>query len=81
MGAMESKLYWSQTTANGSPRSFGAKILDPVGACIQPAELEPWAQPDGYDVPADNTEDSAGDVSAPADGLKQDVEDAVTSSD
>lgn len=44
MGALESKLYWSQTQADGTPRSFASKIMDPVGACIQPADLAPFSE-------------------------------------
>lgn len=42
MGALESKLYWSQTKADGTPRSMIAKLLDPVGACFEPADLTPF---------------------------------------
>jgi len=42
MGFLVDKLYWAPTQIDGSPRSFLAMILDPVGACIQPADLEPF---------------------------------------
>ena len=42
MGAFESKLYWSQTSADGNPRSLVSRIVDPVGACLQPADLSPF---------------------------------------
>ncbi len=42
MGFLEDKLYWSTTQADGSPRSFLAMLLDPVGACFQPADLSPF---------------------------------------
>ena len=32
----------SKVAADGSQRSAMAVILDPVGACIQPADLSPW---------------------------------------
>ena len=47
MGFLASKLYWSTTQIDGSPRSLLAMILDPVGACFQRAELNPfdWQEP------------------------------------
>ncbi len=61
MGALESKLYWSQHQADGRPRSFGAKVIDPVGACIQPADLSPFTE-------ADHTEAVASELPADPDG-------------
>lgn len=46
MGFLEDKLYWSKDKADGTPRSLMAKILDPVGACIQPADLAPFSEED-----------------------------------
>lgn len=47
----------SKTAADGSERSIVAQLLDPVGACIQPADLAPWgekvAEIDPADVPAE----------------------------
>lgn len=34
----------SKTAADGSERSMVAQLLDPVGACIQPADLSPWGE-------------------------------------
>eukprot|EP00171_Calliarthron_tuberculosum_P017658 IDg17658t1 len=50
MGNILDRLYWSTVDAEGQYRSMGAMIIDPVGACIQQAELSPW-NPDGIDIP------------------------------
>lgn len=55
MGNLSSGLYWSTTTAEGKKRSMGAMLLDPVGACIQRADLSPW-NPDAAEVPTDDVE-------------------------
>lgn len=34
----------STIAADGSERSAGAKLIDPVGACIQPADLAPFEE-------------------------------------
>lgn len=39
-------LNWSQTTREGIPRSTLAKIVDPVGVCIEPAALDPFIAPE-----------------------------------
>lgn len=46
MGFLESKLNWATKKTDGSNRSLLAMILDPVGACIQPAELNPFEFPE-----------------------------------
>lgn len=52
MGNLSSALYWSTTTAEGKERSIGAMLIDPIGACIQRADLTPW-NPDAVEVPAE----------------------------
>lgn len=42
----------SKTTADGADRSMVAQLLDPVGACIQPADLSPWGEKDIAAAPA-----------------------------
>jgi len=53
-------LNWSQTSRDGTPRSTLAKIIDPVGVCIEPAALDPFVGPD---APLTSESD---DVDAPA---------------
>lgn len=62
------KLYWSQTTRDGTPRSTLAKIIDPVGVCIEPAALDPFVAPE-VSLPLSDTSDDvdvAGGAGAPA---------------
>lgn len=35
-------LAWTKTAADGSERSMASQIIDPVGACVQPADFSPW---------------------------------------
>lgn len=51
MGFLGDKLYWSQKKADGTPRSMMAKILDPVGACIEPTDLSPFSEEDTVAAP------------------------------
>ncbi len=44
-------LAWSKTAADGSDRSFVSQIIDPVGACVQPADLSPWKEEE-FETPA-----------------------------
>lgn len=46
MGFLEDYLYWQDTKADGTKRSFLAKFLDPVGACIEPTDLSPFTAED-----------------------------------
>ena len=48
---MAFSLNWSKTASDGSARSIVSQILDPVGACIQPADLSPWDD-SAVDAPA-----------------------------
>ncbi len=41
-------LNWSKQAADGSSRSIVSQIIDPVGACLQPADLAAW-NPDAYE--------------------------------
>lgn len=54
MGALGSKLGYSDTAADGTKRSIGSQLLDPVGVCLQPAKIDPFAAPDvdAIEVPA-----------------------------
>lgn len=71
MGFLVDTLYWAPTQIDGSPRSLLAMILDPVGACIQPADLEPFPTED----PA---EASAKEMADPdTEELKDDEDDAA----
>lgn len=52
------KLNWSQTTRDGAPRSTLAKIIDPVGVCIEPAALDPFVAPE-VPLPESDVSDDA----------------------
>lgn len=52
MGGLQSKLYWSETQEDGSPRAIWAQLIDPVGACVQPADLGSFNPADEIDIPA-----------------------------
>ena len=59
-------LYWTQTKADGSPRSLWAIFLDPVGICIQPTDdLQPFRPPEEIDVAADDVEPAQSPVQSP----------------
>lgn len=62
------KLNWSQTTRDGTPRSTLAKIIDPVGVCIEPAALDPFVAPEAPLPQSDSSDDvdAAGGAGAPA---------------
>lgn len=55
---------WSKTAADGSPRSMVSQIIDPVGACIQPAELTPW-NPDAYEESSEDVVPTSAPAPAP----------------
>lgn len=42
---LASFLNWSTEKRDGSPRSFLAQVLDPVGVCIEPAAIDPYVEP------------------------------------
>jgi len=56
-------LYWSQTSRDGTPRSTLAKLIDPVGVCIEPAALDPFV---GLDAPLPSDSDDVDESSADA---------------
>lgn len=62
------KLHWSQTTRDGTPRSTLAKIIDPVGVCIEPAALDPFVAPEVALPQSDMSDDvdAPGGAGAPA---------------
>lgn len=72
MGFLVDTLHWAPTQIDGSPRSLLAMFLDPVGACIQPAALEPFPED-----PAAATEVEKGSADPHTDELKEDSEDAA----
>jgi len=45
-------LNWSTEKRDGTPRSFIAQVLDPVGVCLQPAAIDPYTEPE---LPAEVT--------------------------
>jgi len=57
-------LYWSQTSRDGTPRSTLAKLIDPVGVCIEPAALDPFVGPEAP-LPSDSDDADASAADAP----------------
>lgn len=56
-------LNWSTEKRDGTPRSFLAQVLDPVGVCIEPAAIDPYVEPvlpDGTDAADDGVGAAAG---------------------
>lgn len=51
-------LNWSTEQRDGSPRSFLAQVLDPVGVCIEPAAIDPYEAPD-LPAPVEGDADAA----------------------
>ena len=63
MGAVQSALYWQTEAADGTPRSCFAKVVDPVGACVQPADMSPFEYEDMPAEPDDSA--NGGDSELP----------------
>lgn len=71
------KLNWSQTTRDGTPRSVLAKIIDPVGVCIEPAALDPFVAPEAPLQQSETSDDVDLSVAAgaPAENVGMDFAD------
>lgn len=70
------KLNWSQTTRDGAPRSTLAKIIDPVGVCIEPAALDPFVAPEVPLQQSDTSDDVYQTASAGAPVAHSGMDDA-----